>query len=782
MFKNILFLFVLLLSFSRLAAQPLIKISGLVSNAEKFPLAQVTVSILGQNRSVVTDIQGAYQIYSNRKVFTLKYVLLGYQPFLVRVRQDNAGRIVKDVVLTINPNELEQVSITNKQNQLSNSITININDVAKLPSASGNFETILKTMPGVSPNNELTAQYSVRGGSMDENLLYVNDIEISRPVMVRNAQQEGLSFINSDLLSSARFSAGGFEARYGDKLSSVLDVKYERPDSSSTMLSAGLMGLSLSSKIVRQNSYLLAGIRYKNNGGIMGGKDHKGVYNPNFTDVQLIYERKLANQLSLNVLGNFNTGVFKLIPESRETRFGTASASSRLNMDYVGEEKDDYQTAGGAVTLKFIPRPNYVMKWISSYFQTDEKENIDIAGWYAFDQGGTGIYSTYAKNALTSQIFSSALKAEQTFKSHTFSWGIKYERKQYTDHLDEFSGIGRVDSAATAPGNFYQDNRIDVQNQLAIQSYAAYVQDSYQLSATTDLQIGVRGNFNDLSRQFLLSPRLLLAYRPVSNDKIYRFTAGVYQQAPDYRSIRDFNGVLNLQQRAQRAYHTSAGLDHAFDGLGTRLKFSSEIYAKYQDRLIPYMMDNVRIKYLAAEEAEGYTLGADFGLGGELVKDLLSYFRLSVMKSGQNIKNDAFGYSKRPTDQRVNFSAYFQDRLMNSPGYKVHLMLLYGSKLPIGAPLVPRYTDNFHIPAYKRVDIGFSKDFLDDFNFRKTNFMEKYFSSLTAYLEVFNLLNIQNTVSYLWLKDVDNVQYAVPNYLTSRRLNLKLVIKFKKSK
>jgi hypothetical protein len=797
MLKTGLLLFVVLISFTMVSAQPLVKITGLVTDESGHALQQVTVAIPGQSQSSATDKHGLYNIYSKSKSFTLKYTLLGYHPVLMNINQDKAGRITQNVTLAINPNELEQVTITNKQNQLSNSTIINIADAAGMPSVSGNFEAILKTLPGVSPNNELSAQYSVRGGSVDENLVYVNDVEISRPVLVRNAQQEGLSFINSDLLSAAKFSAGGFEARYGDKLSSVLDVKYDKPDSSTATLNAGLLGVSFSSKIVNRNSYLLAGIRYKNNTGILSKQDSKGVYTPNFTDVQVIYNHDLSPKFSLNLLGNFNSGMFKLIPESRETEFGTLNASVRLNVDYEGEEKDNYQTAGGAVTLKFIPRPNYVVKWINSYFRTDEKERIDIQGWYLLDKDknetgnadpsgparSIGGYINYASNGLISQSFSSELKYDQTFKSHTFSWGLRFERKDYRDDLNEYS---LIDSAGFVSNvqehNFYQDNSISVKNKLAIQYYTGYIQDSYSLSAHTDLQLGVRGSFNDLSGQLLFSPRLLLAYRPPGNNRIFRFTAGLYQQAPDYRSIRDFNGLLNLNQKAQRSYNTSAGLDYAFDALGTRLKFSSEVYLKYLDRLVPYMMDNVRVKYLATEVAKGYTYGADFNIGGEFVKDLLSYFRISFMKSAQDIKNDNYGYLKRPTDQRVNFSAYFQDRLMNSPTYKVHLSLLYGSKLPVGAPLVQRYSDDFHIPAYRRVDIGFSKDFLDDFAVKKPAFLEKYFSSFTAYVEVFNLLNINNTVSYLWLKDLDNVQYAVPNYLTSRRLNLKLVIKFKKSK
>lgn len=790
MLRAYLLIFAVLSGFTQLCAQPLIKISGQVADESKRALQQVTVTVLGQSQSTVTDSSGTYHIYSSRKSFTLKYSLLGYNPVLVNVRQDKAGRIVQDIFLTVNPNELEQVTITNKQNQLSNSITININDASNLPSVSGNFEAILKTLPGVSPNNEMSSQYSVRGGSFDENLVYVNEVEVSRPIMVRNAQQEGLSFINVDLLSSAKFSAGGFEAKYGDKLSSVLDVKYDRPDSSSASLSAGLLGMSFSSKITDKNSYLLAGIRYKNNSGLLSSQDTKGTYAPNFTDVQMVYSRNLSAKWSFSLLGNFNSGIFRLIPERRQTEFGTLNASVRMDVAYAGEEKDNYQTAGGAAIIKFIPKSNYVMKWINSYFRTDEKEHIDTDAWYEFDrkQGdlsnsrGKGVYTSYAMNTLTSQAFSSELKADQTFKSHTFSWGIRFEQKNYEDDLNEYHSAASTGNIVPSNDGIYQESSIDVQNKLAIRYYSAFVQDSYRLSALTDLQIGVRSNFNDLSHQFLLSPRILLAYRPASNNKIFRFTAGVYQQAPDYRSIRNFDGVLNLKQLAQRAYHTSAGLDYAFDGLGTRLKFSSELYFKYIDRLVPYMVDNVRLKYLATAGAKGYAAGVDFNVGGEFVKDLLSYFRLSVMKAGQNIRNDASGYLKRPTDQRINFSAYFQDRLLNSPDYKVHLSLLYGSKLPVGSPLSTQYRDDFHIPAYKRVDIGFSKDFLDDFSAKKSGLLDKYFSSFTAYVEVFNLLNIDNTVSYLWLKDVDNVQYAVPNYLTGRRINVKLVLKFKKSK
>ena len=794
-----LLLLVLVLGITFLRAQPLIKVTGVIKDNLNNPLSKVTVSVLGQNQFTVSDENGVYNIYSSTTLFKLKYTLLGYKPISLEIKRDKAGRFMQDVIMSSNINELEQVTITNKQNQLSNSSIINISDVAAMPSVSGNFEVILKTMPGVSTNNELSSQYSVRGGSFDENLIYVNDVEISRPILIRNGQQEGLSFINSDLLTSAKFSAGGFEARYGDKLSSVLDVRYEKPDSSQAILNLGLQGGAFSSKILNSNSFLLAGIRYKNNMSVLNRQDIKGSYAPNFTDAQVVYEYKFSNKFALGLLGNFNSGIFKLIPESRETKFGTLSKSLRLNTEYSGEEIDDYQTAGAAVTATYIPKANFVIKWINSYFNTLERERIDVEGRYlfnevntGFDSGGpgavktsrgTGGYFIHARNSLASSRFSSQIKAEQDYGNHVFSWGMRFERKSYQDDLDEY---GLVDSAGYILGksiqNFYQDNRVSVENKLAIQYYSAYAQDSYTLSKHSQLLLGVRANYNTLSKQLLFSPRLLLAYRPLSNNKIVRFTAGVYHQAPDYRSIRDFNGILNKNQQAQRSYNSSIGLDYAFDGLGTRLKFVSELYFKYQDRLIPYMMDNVRVKYLAGLEARGYTYGADFSIGGEFVKDLLSYFRISLMKANQDILTDDFGFMKRPTDQRVNFSVYFQDRLLNSPTYKVHLTMLYGSRLPVGAPLEQRYSADFNIPPYKRVDIGFSKDFLDDEAMKKPRFLDKYFSSFSAYVEVFNLLNINNTVSYLWLKDIDNIQYAIPNYLTGRQLNLKLIIKFKNSK
>lgn len=798
-------LFLLIIGCSLAVAQPLVRVSGIVYSQDKLPLTQVTVIVLGQAQSTVTDEFGVYTIYSKSKAFSIKYSLLGYQPQTLKFNERSGARITQQVSLLANINELEQVNITDKQNQLSNTTTINIANVGSMPLVSGNFETMLKTLPGVSTNNELSAQYSVRGGNFDENLIYINDVEINRPVLIRNGQQEGLSFINAELVSKAKFSAGGFEAKYGDKLSSVLDIRYDKPDSNQTILSTSLLNTSLTTKRIFKKSFLLAGLRYKNNANVLIKQDEKGSYSPNFGDVQVLYQYDFSPRFNVSFLGNLNLGQFKLVPTNRETQFGTLSTTLRLNVDYTGQEIDDYQTLGSAVTATYSPKPNLVVKFINSYFNTIERERFDIDGRYIFDEvdnsfpienfgpitknRGIGSYYNYGRNSLNTQVFTSEIKVDQNFNNHVFSWGLKFDKSKFDDRLNEYN---YTDSAGfILPNNgkaIALQNVINVGNNIDIKNYSAYIQDSYSLSNYAELQLGARATYSSLSRQLLISPRMLIAYRPNSNNKIFRFTAGVYKQPPSYRTIRDFTGKLNINQKAQSSYNTSVGYDYAFDAFGTRLKFTSEAYFKYSDRLIPYKIDNLRIKYLANEVSRGYAYGADFSIGGEFVKDLVSYFRMSVMQANEDIIGDSYlqngdiiypAYLKRPTDQRLNFSIFFQDRLLNSPTYKVHLNMLYGSRLPIGPSQTPRYLDKFYVPSYKRVDIGFSKDFLDDAALHKPKFLDKNFSSVILFFEVFNMLNIDNTVSYLWLKDVDNVQYAIPNYLTGRQFNLKLIVKLK---
>lgn len=797
--KAIPFFLCLVLSFVLAQAQVGVRISGTVTDSTGRPLPKATVALAGQSISTATNADGIYFINSNHPRFSLKISLLGYKPTRLSFEDPIGTRITANVILAANVSELDQVNITSKQNQLSNATTINVADAKTIPLVSGNFESLLKTLPGVSTNNELSAQYSVRGGNFDENLVYLNDIEISRPILVRSGQQEGLSFINPDLVSKAKFSAGGFESKYGDKLSSVLDVKYERPDSNQYVVGLSLLNSAVSAKMRFNNSFLLVGLRYKNNANVLLRKDENGNYRPNFGDGQLLYQFDFSRKFNISLFTTVNLGRFQLTPISKQTQFSTLGTKFRLDVDYDGKEIDDYRTVGSALTTSYSLRPNLVVKFINSYFRTVERENYNILGSYYLNDSevgippldgsikplsARGIYFDFGDNNLITSVLSSEIKVDQNFGSHVFSWGLGIQSSDSKDRLDEFNYVDSTSSAGTPN---YQDV-VNANNNLILTNLNSYLQDSYTLSNFTDLQLGVRASYSSLSEQFLISPRLLLAYRPSGNNKILRFSAGVYQQPPSYRTIRNIDGKLNLEQKAQRSYNTSVGYEYAFDALGTRLKFVSETYFKYSDYLIPYNIDNLQIKYLANRTSKGFAYGTDLSVGGEFVKDMVSYFRLSLMHANENLRSETsypggntnfLGYIKRPTDQRVNFSVFFQDKLLSNPSYKVHVNAMYGSRLPIGPPQTSKYLDNFYVPAYKRVDIGFSKDFLDEAAKNKPKFLSKNFSSVILFCEIFNLLNIDNTVSYLWLKDGKGTQYAVPNYLTDRQINIKLIVKFR---
>ncbi|MGY3054068.1 hypothetical protein ACVWYG_002271 [Pedobacter sp. UYEF25] len=793
-----LFVLFLTLSFGLANAQIAVRISGLVVDSSGHPLSQVTVTMLGQFSSSVTDNQGNFSVHSTKKNFSIKFSLLGYNPKTVNFTQNTLSNIVVNTTLSVNVSELEQVNITDKRNQLTNASIINISDVGAIPLLSGNFESMLKTLPGVSTNNELSAQYSVRGGNFDENLVYLNGIEINRPILVRNGQQEGLSFINSDLVSNAKFSAGGFESKYGDKLSSVLDVKYDKPDSDQFLLGLSFLNSAISNKMRFKNSFLLVGLRYKNNASVLLRNEEKGNYKPNFGDGQFLYQYDFSPKFNLAIFTTLNLGRFQLNPISKETTFSTLGTKFRLAVDYDGKEIDDYKTLGTALTATYSPQSNLAIKFINSFFKTLERENYNILGSYYLNNDEEtppsdgsikplsyrGIYFDFANNNLSTSVFSSEIKVDQNFGSHVFSWGIGAQTSNSKDRLNEFNYVDSTNSTAKPK----VENVVNATNNLMLNNLNGYIQDSYAISNFTDLQLGVRGSYNSLSQQFLISPRLLLAYRPSGENKILRFSAGVFQQPPSYRTIRDVNGTLNLHQRAQRSYNLSLGYEYAFDALGTRLKFVSESYFKYSDQLIPYKIDNLQIKYLANKVSKGVAYGTDFSIGGEFVKDMISYFRLSLMHANENLRSDQndlngkpvyLGYIKRPTDQRVNFSVFFQDKLLTNPSYKVHVNAVYGSRLPIGPPQGSKYLDNFFIPAYRRVDIGFSKDFLDEASKEKPKFLSKNFSSVILFCEIFNLLNIDNTVSYLWLKDAKGTQYAIPNFLTDRQINIKLIVRFR---
>lgn len=804
------FFFFLLLFPFLLNAQDLHDVAGTVSNSENEKLEGVRLSIKETQISTSTNNQGAFKFRLKKGNYQILITYLGYQSKVIDLEIDKNIDKNLSIVLVRDLQSLKQVVVSDKSVRNTGMIKVDAKLATSNPNISQSFEAILKQLPGVSTNNELSSQYSVRGGNFDENLIYINGIEIYKPYLVRNGQQEGLSLINPDLVSNVKFSAGGFTPRYGDKLSSVLDVQYKTTDSVKYTFGIGTNGISATAFVNKGKFNGVIGYRNKQNKFILNAQPVVGAYNPQFHDLQGLLNYQINKSNNLSFYGAYNSSKFGLVPQSRSTEFGTLNEILRLNVDYEGQEQDQYTNVVGGLTFNSQLSSKIGLKWINSMFLITEKENFDILGTYIFDEiendfasgtfgqvkanRGIGAYQNYGRNELRADVYASEVKLNYSTKKSFWETGVRFQYDKIADDLKEFE---LIDSAGYAIPNSYNDfvltQSVDAQNSVNTIRYTGYVQNTTDINPQLSFTGGLRFNYNNYTKEFIASPRIVFAYTPKKNQQIvYRFATGLYAQPPFYRETRNFDGSLNANAKSQKSLHFVLSSDSKFDGLGTKLNFLAEAYYKSLYNLTPYDIENLRIRYYANQQAKGYATGVDFRLNGEFVKDLESSFRLSIMKTAEDIEGDSYvkqnqngtsetiypGYIKRPTDQRINFSAFFQDKLFNSPTYKVHLNLLYGSKLPTGPPASERYQQTFKIPAYKRLDIGFSKDILDDASLHKPALLAKYFKSIIIYAEVFNLLNINNTVSYLWVTDVNNNQYAIPNYLTSRQLNIRLITKF----
>lgn len=808
MIKRLLFLFLLFPFLTH--AQTSQSIKGIVNNELNMPQADVRVAIQGTKIFAITKLNGAYEIKLKPGNYVVTFSSLGFITSNVEVKLIAGKDFNLSITLNRDLQNLEQVIVKDQIGRNQGMIRIDPKIVSQNPNVSQNFEAILKQLPGVSTNNELSSQYSVRGGNFDENLIYINDVEIYKPYLVRNGQQEGLSLINPDLVGNVKFSAGGFAPRYGDKLSSVLDVQYKNTDSVKYTAGVGTNGLSATSFFSYKNINGAIGFRNKQNKFILNSQPVEGSYNPQFYDFQALLNFKLSKKTSLSFLGIYNSSKFGLVPESRETQFGTFNELLRLRVNYEGQEKDEYNNLVSSVTLNAEINNKLNFKWVNSVFFMTEKENFDILGSYIFDEiendfannnfgkvranRGIGAYQNFGRNELKADIYASEFKINYATKKSYWEAGFRFQYDKITDNLKEFE---LIDSAGfSIPNNFSNfvlSQSVEAANQVNTIRYTGYIQNSADISKKLSYTGGLRFNYNNFTKEFIPSPRIVFAYRPnFAKDIIYKFATGLYVQPPFYRESRNFDGSINTQVKSQKSLHFVLSSDYQFKGLGTQLKFTTEAYFKYLYNLTPYNIENLRVRYYANQQSKGYATGIDFRINGEFIKDLESSFRLSIMKTGEDIENDSYtnqnangsietvypGYIKRPTDQRVNFSAFFQDKLFRSPTYKVHMNLLFGSRLPTGPPGVQRYRQDFNIPAYKRLDIGFSKDILDPESMHKPRLLDKYLKSMIVYAEIFNLLNINNTVSYLWITDVNNFQFAIPNYLTARQLNVRLITKF----
>ena len=833
--KTLLIIYMLIMS-NFVFAQQVGMISGKVTDEKNQPVELVNVSIFGLPGGTTTAVDGSYSLrIPAAKQVKVIYSFIGFKTDTAYLKVNAGEKLRVNRSITTIATELGSVLIQDRQIRNTNLTRIDPRAVNALPSASGGIEALLKTMPGVVSNNELSSQYSVRGGNYDENLVYVNDIEIYRPFLVRSSSQEGMSFLNSDLVSSVLFSAGGFEARYGDKLSSVLDIKYKHPTQFAASATASLLGASAHIEgigINRKFTYL-AGARYKTNQYLLNSMETKGSYMPVFIDFQTLLTYELNKKIELSVLGYVSSNNYTVIPESRQTNFGTYTTPLRLTMYFDGREADKYDSRMGAVTLTQKPNENLQVKWIGSVYNSRETEAFDILAQYyiallenkpanndsieVVETKGVGGYFNHARNQLDMTVMN--LENRYTYsKGNSFAiWGIKYQHEIIKDKISEWQ---LIDSAGYSipnypglpgqPGNltdFVLNYRLKTTVNLNSNRYTAFAQNTWTLDGdSTRLAItaGVRFQYWDYNKQFIVSPRASLSYQPNwEKDIMLRFSAGYYYQPPFYRELRNLQGEVNPNLKAQRSIQFVAGSDWNFTAWGRPFKYVTEVYYKYLTDLVPYQVDNVRIQYLGINGSKGYAYGIDLKVNGEFVKGVESWASLSYMKTAEDLYDDHYkeyynatgevirqgitadvvvkdsatiypGYIPRPTDQRITFGLFFQDYLPMNPTFKMNLGLYFGSGLPTGAPNTPLYTHTYRMPPYRRVDIGLSKQIIGGESLRPKKGFFKGFKNLWVTMEVLNLLQISNTISYTWVRDFNNNQYGVPNYLTPRQINIKI--------
>jgi hypothetical protein len=839
--KLLFLLFFLSIASPAIFSQANAVLSGNVRDAENKPLELVNVAIVGTTTGSTTDHAGNYVLVvpSNQEI-VVDFSFIGYDSKRFRITLPPGDKKTLDVVLTMKYTELKSVEIKDKQVRSYNYVRLDPKQAKLIPTLGGGIESMLKTLPGVSSANELSSQYSVRGGNFDENLVYVNGIEIYRPFLIRAGQQEGLSFVNSTLVSGILFSAGGWDAKYGDKMSSVLDITYRKPDSAAASIMLSLLGAEAHVEGATKDKKFtfLTGARYKTNQYILNGLETKGSYRPNFIDVQGVLTYDLTKKIRLSALGYYSRNSYQLIPQSRQTNFGTIQEAYRLNIYFDGQEIDKYQMYLGAFAVDYTPNPGLVLKFNVSGFNTSESETFDVRGQYwigrlenAFgnpDFGnvtevqGVGTYMEHARNYLDAGVISAEHKGSYVKNRNFLNWGLKYQHENVKDQLSEWELVDSAgyiipDPPVVIGGITDPKQPLELKDvvrthvSLSTNRLMGYFQNTWDLlgeGRELSITAGLRFHYWDYNGQFLISPRASIAYKPLwEKDVVLRFSTGYYYQPPFYKELRDLQGVLNPEIKAQESIHFVAGMDLNFLAWGRPFKFTAEAYYKYLNDLIPYVVDNVRIRYTAKNNAHGYATGIDFKINGEFIKGTESWASLSFLKTMQDIEGDYYytyynasgekiipgytadqvvvdsirtnpGYIPRPSDQRVSFAIFFQDYLPLIPTLKVNLTLIFGTGLPFGPPDAPLYEQTLRYPPYRRVDIGFSKLLVSE----KTKFRNKnplrVIDNAWISLEVFNLFDISNTVSYIWVKDINNRQYAVPNYLTPRQVNLKLIVEF----
>ena len=812
----------LLLSTFIFAQKKQAKVSGYVVDENDARLSNVSVQILGQQKGIITNDTGYFSMtVPADRAFALVFSYTGYKTTQQNFLLNEGEQEIVKVIMEAGGTTLEEVVVIDQRPRTeAGLIRPNPKSVINLPSPTTGVESLIKVFVG--SNNELTSQYNVRGGSYDENLIYVNDFEIFRPYLVRSGQQEGLSFINAEMVRNINFYNGGFQARYGDKMSSVLDVQYNRPKQFGGSAYVSILEQGAHVEGISGNnafSYVL-GVRNRSNRNLLSRQETQGNYVPSSADFQGLLTYQFNQKWQAELLTNFSQTKFTLVPQFSQLTSSVFSPffTANLGVDifFDGREKDAYYTRMTGLSTTFQPNKALKLKFLASRFENDESENIDIIGAYLFgdrdfDQTkstfglivnplGAGIFHNYARNELNITDYNLSHKGSFDKGKHLIQWGFGYNTTTINDRLHEWE---YQDSAGYSlpynPNLLLLNKFVQSTADFDVNKLTGYLQDNIAFRDSGNaftLQAGVRFNYNDLNNEMLISPRLGASWKPNGNkDIIFRAAAGAYHQPPFYRELRRYNGSLNTELKAQKSWQVVAGFDYNFIGWQRLLKLTAEAYYKSMTDVVPYDIDNVRLRYFGENQAKAYATGLELRLFGELVKDAESWLSLSFMKTKEDLEGDSYknyvlndqnvpvdstlvegGWLRRPTDRFLTLGMFFQDYLATNKNFKVYLHTIYGSNMPYNIPGSIKYRNALKIEPYIRVDIGFSALLLDgDKASRRSRSPFRNFENIWANLEVFNLIDRPNTISYLLIKDFANNTFTMPNRLTPRLLNFKIV-------
>ncbi|MDX2414014.1 MAG: TonB-dependent receptor [Bacteroidales bacterium] len=804
--KNIITLLLFCIAQLASAQQEPCTIFGIVSDSTLSPIPLVNI-IFGDGESGTFSNDKGYYILSaprDGKTLSIRFTAVGYQDHTTEITA-GTDSIELNIVLTVAVTELNEVVV--REQSTTEAPTLNripIKDIRFLPVSGSGIESLLMTLPGVISTNELSSAYTVRGGSFDENLVYINGIEIYRPQLINSGRKEGLSMLNPDLTHSVFFSPGGFNSSYGGKLSSVLDIQYRKPEEFRGSVNLGLLLSSahLEGRSKNKRFSYLIGSRYMTNRLLLQTTDTRANYTPYYIDIQSIATLKTGKKSSLSMFFTMGNNIFQFIPLSQQSSFGNFMEAYQLYVDFDGYESDNYLTYTTALSWELNHNENFNSKLIIQNSSSNEKETYDIKGRYLLNQLdknlgsenfgdslmniGVGTWLDHARNYLETNITIASFSSKWQHSRNIVSWGLKLKHEEIIDNINEWRMIDSAGYSIPFSSNGLQvKSYIKGENRLSSNRAEVYVLDNYTFSAGSlnyIFTVGARLTYWSLNDEILFSPRASMEVSP-HNSLAFYFAYGRYYQSPFYKELRYPDASLNTNIRSQKSTHFVLGSRWDFMAGYTNFRLSSELYYKKLEDLIPYKFDNVRVIYAAENIASGYATGLDLRLNGEFVRDAESWLSLSFMKATHDILEDEYGPYPAPADIRFSADLFFQDYFPSNHSFKAHIKLHFSTGMPVSSPYNDRY-DNIHrMPSYRRVDIGFSKTLKDRFSIISEKNPLSHFEDIVIGIEIFNLIDINNTISYNWLSTINNLsgeerQFAIPNYLTGRRLNMKISCTF----